>query len=95
MNFGKVFKKERERLGVTQKEMAKMLGLTTSALWKIEAGRNVPKESTIVKLCKVAFIPIAYFYKQATTLRDYSFPVSMIHDGTKTMSMDIGTGEDE
>lgn len=75
--------------------MAKKLGLTPAALWKIEAGRNVPKESTIVKLCQAAFIPIAYFYKQATTLRDYSFPVSLIHDGTKTMSMDIGTGEDE
>jgi len=87
MDYGKVFKTQREQLKLSQREMAKKLGLTPAALWKIEAGRNVPKESTIVKLCKVAFIPMAYFYQQATTLRDYSYPVTMVSDGCTSLSL--------
>lgn len=71
MNFGKVFKKERERIGVTQKEMAKMLGLTTSALWKIEVGRNTPKPSTIKSLCETTGCPIARFYVDSIEDGDY------------------------
>lgn len=87
MDYGKVFKTQREQLKLSQREMAKKLGLTPAALWKIEAGRNVPKESTIVKLCKVSFIPMAYFYQQATTLRDYSYPVTMVSDGCTSLSL--------
>ena len=85
MDYGKVFKKQREKMGISQREMAKKLGLTPSALWKIESGRNVPKEGTIVKLCSVAFIPLAYFYKEATTLSDYAFPVSLLGNKSTVM----------
>jgi transcriptional regulator with XRE-family HTH domain len=88
MDYGKVFKKQREKMGISQREMAKKLGLTPSALWKIESGRNVPKEGTIVKLCSVAFIPLAYFYKEATTLRDYAYPVSLVGNGSTAMCID-------
>ena len=86
MNLGRVFKYERTRLGVTQKEMAEKLGLTTSALWKIEANRNYPKPKTIEALCRIAFIPIARFYQEAMTLDDYKFPATSITDGVSTVS---------
>ena len=75
MDYGKVFKKQREKMGISQREMAKKLGLT-------------PKEGTIVKLCSVAFIPLAYFYKEATTLRDYAYPVSLVGNGSSVMCID-------
>ena len=78
MDYGKVFKKQREKMGISQREMAKKLGLTPSALWKIEAGRNTPKQKTIDELCRVAKIPIAYFYQQATTIKDYYWPADAI-----------------
>lgn len=71
MNIGRVFKQERERLGVTQKEMAKRLGLTTSALWKIEANRNWPKPQTILSLSRETGCPIARFYIDALDPTDY------------------------
>lgn len=71
MNLGKVFKTERERLGVSRTEMAKRLGLTVSALWKIEAGKTQPKSGTIKKFCDDALIPLAYFYSCAMEREDY------------------------
>ena len=74
MNIGRVFKQERERIGITQREMAKRLGLTTSALWKIEANRNWPKPSTIEMFCRVVCIPLAYFYIHAVSPEDFFYP---------------------
>lgn len=71
MDYGNVFKKQRESAGLSQREMAKKLGLTPAALWKIESGRTTPKEATIDKLCHFTSIPRAYFYQLATTLDDY------------------------
>lgn len=87
MDYGKVFKKEREKLDLSQREMAKRLGVTPAALWKIESGRTTPKQETIMKLCSVAVIPLAYFYQRALTLDDFKFPVESITDGTSTVSL--------
>lgn len=87
MNPGKVFKQERERLGLTIREMAASLNITKSALWKIEAGRNYPKNETVNRLCQAASIPIAYFYQQAMTIEDYAAPgraTLIIEDGVVT-----------
>ena len=59
MDFGKVFKNEREILGISRQEMASRLGLTTAALWKIEAGRTQPKWSTIRRFIGEMHIPTA------------------------------------
>ena len=74
MNLGRVFKTERERRGITQRGMARMLGLTPAALWKIENGHNWPKADTVKKFCLVTSTPVAFFYIQAIDIEDYQTP---------------------
>lgn len=71
MNLGKVFRQERERLGISQREMAYRLSLTPAALWKIEASRTWPKPQTIWALCRETGCPIARFYIDALDPTDY------------------------
>lgn len=71
MNPGKVFKTEREARGLSLREIAGTLGITTSALWKIEAGRNYPKQKTIIEFCKQFDYPIARFYVESLEKEDY------------------------
>lgn len=71
MNLGRVFRQERERLGISQREMAARLSLTPAALWKIEVGRNWPKPQTIWSLCRETGCPIARFYIDALDPIDY------------------------
>lgn len=62
MNYGKVFKQIRESSEMSRPEMAAELGMTTSALWKIENGKASPKKDTVCKFCRIAGISLAYFY---------------------------------
>lgn len=76
MNIGKVFKTERERLGISRPEMAKRLKMTASALWKIEAGKTVPKHATIENFCRNACVSLAYVYMSAMERNDF---LTVIH----------------
>lgn len=71
MNIGKVFKEARARKNITQKAMAQSLGLTPAALWKIEVGRNWPKQKTIEALCRETEMPLARVYIEAIEPEDY------------------------
>lgn len=73
MNIGKVFREARTRDGASLKTMAKRLGVTPSALWKIEGGLTWPKPKTIEALCREYDIPVARFYIEAIEPRDF-FP---------------------
>lgn len=74
MDFGKTTKALRLQQCLSQKEMAQKLGITVAALWKIEAGKTVPKAKTIEAICSVINIPTAYFYHKSFTIEDYIFP---------------------
>lgn len=74
MNLGKVFKQERERLNVSQREMATRLNISPVALWKIEAGRTRPKWTTINRFIAEAHLPVAFFFHEAFDLEDYICP---------------------
>ena len=56
---------------LTLAEMADTLRITTSALWKIEAGRNFPKQKTIKELCEQFDYPLARFYVESFEKEDY------------------------
>lgn len=71
MNIGKVFKRVREERGITQRAFAAKLGLTPTALWKIEAGRNHPKPATINRFKEVAGYVTARLYLEAFEPEDY------------------------
>ena len=71
MNIGKVFKKFREEKGITQRSLAKALNITPAALWKIESGKNHPKQVTIQNFKMISGYPTARIYIEALEPHDY------------------------
>lgn len=71
MNIGNVFKKFREGKGITQRSMAKALGITPTALYKIESGRNCPKQKTIEAFQMVSGYKTARLYVESFEPQDY------------------------
>lgn len=71
MDYGKVFKEIREANKTSRPKMAKDLGITASALWKIEHGKAAPRKETISRFCRLAGIPIGYFYISSLEREDF------------------------
>lgn len=71
MNYGKVFKQIREASQTSRPQMARELGITPSALWKIEHCRAAPKRETISRFCNLAGISVAYFYISSLEKEDF------------------------
>lgn len=71
MNIGQVFLKARQKEKVTLKAMSSKLGLTPSALWKIEVGQSWPKLKTIDAFSRETGIPIARIYIESLEPSDY------------------------
>lgn len=74
MKIGKAFKDIREESGIKQREMAARLGMTPTALWKIENGKTFPKWKTMSKFMAEMHIPTAYFFSKAMGMEDYIHP---------------------
>jgi len=72
MDYGKVFKEIRKASNTSRPQMAKDLGITASALWKIENGKASPKKETVSRFCRLTGIPIAYFYISSIELKDFT-----------------------
>ena len=73
MNIGKIFKAERERLGLSQRAFAPLIGVTQTGLSKIESGRNWPTRTTIDSFCRYAKIPRAELYIEALEPIDFTW----------------------
>ena len=71
MNIGKVFKQYREKAGMTQRALAKELGVTPTALWKVESGRATPKQVTITKFQQISGYVLARIMIEALEPEDY------------------------
>jgi transcriptional regulator with XRE-family HTH domain len=71
MNIGRVFLKARQKEKITLKSMASKLGMTASALWKIEVGQSWPKPKTIEAFSQETGIPIARIYIESIEPSDY------------------------
>ena len=63
--------KIRQECEIGRPEMAKLLKITPSALWKIENGRSLPKEKTIAHFCDVLRIPLARLYIESLQPEDF------------------------
>jgi len=55
MNLSERLKKVRESLGKSQKEIAKLLGISFRAWQGYELGKNIPGSAVIVELAKIGF----------------------------------------
>jgi repressor LexA len=62
MSVGKQIKKAREAAGLTQKELGRRLGVTSSAVANYENGISHPREDIFVGLIKVLGVDANYFY---------------------------------
>jgi transcriptional regulator with XRE-family HTH domain len=51
--FAKSIRKRRKLLGLSQKDLAGLCGLTTEGLSKIERGDSAPKMETAIRLVKL------------------------------------------
>jgi transcriptional regulator with XRE-family HTH domain len=71
MNIGRVFKQARQKEGLTLKIMSSRLGLTPSALWKIETGNSWPTQKTIRAFSQESHMPIARIYIESIEPTDY------------------------
>lgn len=71
MDFAKAFRTLREEAGLSRPEMAAQLCYTQSALSKIERGKVIPKNSSIVALCVLVRVPVARFYLLALEASDF------------------------
>ena len=75
MEIGKTMRQLREQRGISVRSLAESLGITRSALYKIEAGKTEPKTATIRKFCATLKIPLAYLYTKSFTPEDFTWPV--------------------
>lgn len=71
MDYGKVFKEIRQASNTSRPQMARDLGITASALWKIEHGKASPKKETVSRFCRLTGITLAYFYISSLEREDF------------------------
>ena len=64
----------REEQKLSTREMATNLGITPSALWRIENGKVWPKPATVEKFCAVTLTPSAFLYTKALEAKDFQIP---------------------
>lgn len=84
MNYGKAMQTLREENKLSRREMAEKLGVTPSALWKIEAGKTTPKSATIRVFCFSLKVPVARLYTLAFERADFA-PVPSVQDCIEAM----------
>lgn len=61
----------REDAGIKKTKMAKFIGISSQALWAIEAGRSAPSNATVEKFCNVMEIPQGFLYLKSLDGKDF------------------------
>ena len=60
MNIGRAIVAIRKKKGIKQKELAKMIGVSTNALLSLENGKSWPTMATINKITESLSLPQSY-----------------------------------
>ena len=69
--FGRNLKERRKRMGFSQGEMARRIGVSTSFVTEIEKGRKAPSFATIEKIAEETHAPVwSYFCEGGSEIRD-------------------------
>ena len=63
MGFGEQLRRRRKELGYSREELAKKLGVTTSAVGNYETGVSTPKESVLRQLFDALNVEPNYLYR--------------------------------
>lgn len=67
MSFGKRLKDARNRLGLTQEDLASAVGVTKGAIGNYESEFSSPKETILIKLMNVLQVDANYLYQDFIT----------------------------
>ena len=60
-NFGKRLKEIRKRKGLSQQQLAELVGMeSTNNISKLESGEQLPKKENLEKICEVLFQGLTY-----------------------------------
>lgn len=73
MPFEKRLKEARIRLGMTQEDLARAVGVSKGAIGNYESGVSSPKETILIELMKVLHVDANYLYQdfiRASALTD-------------------------
>ncbi len=73
MKIGQLIKEEIKKKGLTQKEIAKIIGKSETAISQIVIGNYNPTQSTIDKICEVLNIEIKFYAIDKTTEKGCPF----------------------
>ena len=69
--FGRNLKERRKRMGFTQGEMARRIGVSTSFVTEIEKGRKAPSFATIERIAEETHAPVwSYFCEGGFDIRE-------------------------
>lgn len=63
MSFGDKLRSARKAAGLTQRELAKRIGMENSSICNWEKGRSIPYVDTIESICGVLHVDPAYFFE--------------------------------
>lgn len=63
MSFGDKLRSARKAAGITQRELAKRIGMENSSICNWEKGRSIPYVDTIENICWALHIEPAYFFE--------------------------------
>ena len=82
MSFGTRLKARREQLGITQPQLAEMLGVSKGAIGNYESGINSPKATILFKVFDVLDCDANYLFQDEMNERsqeDVATPLEMEH----------------
>ena len=65
MSLGQRIQERREELGITRAELARRLGVTSTAVANYEGGKNALREDLLLKLFQVLDVDPNYLYQDA------------------------------
>lgn len=69
MGIGKRIREAREHLGITQSELARLVGVTNSAITNYEKDTSHPKESVLYKLIEVLKVDANYLFQDVSGMK--------------------------
>ena len=75
MSFGKRLRERRIELGMSQSELARLLGVTSAAVSNYESGQNAVREDVLLKMFRVLDIDPNYLYQDSLTGKSFNCSV--------------------
>lgn len=60
MTFGEHFRKARQKLGMSESDLAQLIGCTQVMIHKIETGKNNPSWETLLKILSIKQFKAAF-----------------------------------